>query len=42
MRPYFSEVDELRWLGPTPEFARYAERLGDSRLVERSQTALAV
>ena len=40
--PLFSEVDELRWLGPTPEFACYAERLGDSRLVERSQTALAV
>ena len=37
--PLFSEVDELRWLGPTPDFARYAERLGDSRLVERSQTA---
>jgi 5'-3' exonuclease len=29
-------VDELRWRGPAPEFAASAERLGDSRLLERA------
>jgi 5'-3' exonuclease len=32
-----SDVDELRWRGPTPEFAAAAERLGDARLVERAR-----
>ena len=35
----FDSVDELRWLGPTAEFERQAERLGDVRLLERSQAA---
>jgi 5'-3' exonuclease len=35
----FGEVDELRWLGPTPDFEREAARLGDDPLVERSQKA---
>ena len=26
--PLFASVDELRWTGPTPEFAGFAERLG--------------
>ena len=38
----FSEVADLRWLGPTPDFAGYAQRLGDSRLAERSHTAQVV
>jgi 5'-3' exonuclease len=33
--PLFREVDELRWRGPTNEFAGWAERIGDGRLLER-------
>jgi 5'-3' exonuclease len=33
----FGEVDELRWRGPTPALAACAERLGDTRLLERSR-----
>jgi 5'-3' exonuclease len=32
----FASVDELRWRGPGDEFAGWAQRLGDSRLLERS------
>lgn len=32
----FGDVDELRWRGPTDRFAACAERLGDTRLLERS------
>jgi 5'-3' exonuclease len=32
----FDDVDELRWTGPTGEFAGYAERIGAARLLERS------
>jgi 5'-3' exonuclease len=39
--PLFANVDEIRWRGPTDSFAAYAERLGDVRLVERSQRAAA-
>jgi 5'-3' exonuclease len=35
------DVDELRWLGPTPAFAAWAERLGDRRLLERSHAVAA-
>jgi 5'-3' exonuclease len=35
----FRAVDELRWRGPTPAFAAFAERLGDARLLERSLKA---
>ncbi len=38
--PLFANVDELRWRGPTPEFAAYAEKLGDARLIARVNTAL--
>jgi 5'-3' exonuclease len=31
----FRQVDELRWRGPTNAFAGWAERLGDTRLLER-------
>ncbi|MFY9824112.1 MAG: 5'-3' exonuclease H3TH domain-containing protein [Thermoanaerobaculia bacterium] len=37
--PLFQDVDELRWRGPTPAFAAYAERLGDARLLPRSLAA---
>jgi 5'-3' exonuclease len=33
--PLFSDVDELRWRGPTNDFAAYAKRLGEPRLLER-------
>jgi 5'-3' exonuclease len=35
--PLFQNVDELRWRGPTDAFPAYAERLGDARLIARSQ-----
>jgi 5'-3' exonuclease len=31
----FGDVDELRWRGPMPEFAAYAERIGANRVLER-------
>lgn len=37
--PLFQDVEELRWRGPTPGFAEFAERIGDPRLLERSRTA---
>jgi 5'-3' exonuclease len=33
--PLFSDVDELRWRGPTTVFASYAERIGANRVLER-------
>jgi 5'-3' exonuclease len=39
--PLFRSVDELRWRGPTAEFAAMAERIGEPRLVERCEKALA-
>jgi 5'-3' exonuclease len=35
----FWDVDELRWRGPTNAFAACAERLGDTRLLERGLKA---
>jgi 5'-3' exonuclease len=37
--PLFRDIDELRWLGPTPAFAAYVERLGDNRLLQRCLSA---
>jgi 5'-3' exonuclease len=37
--PLFGDVEELRWRGPTPEFATWIERLGDARLRERCERA---
>jgi 5'-3' exonuclease len=34
--PLFSDVDELRWHGPGPEFGEIAARIGDARLVARA------
>ncbi|MEP6491838.1 MAG: 5'-3' exonuclease H3TH domain-containing protein [bacterium] len=33
--PLFSNVDELRWRGPTAGFVAFAERAGDTRIVAR-------
>ena len=38
--PLFRNVDELRWRGSTSDFAAYAERMGDTRLVQRSREAM--
>ena len=35
--PLFADVESLRWRGPTDGFAAWAERIGDARLVARSQ-----
>lgn len=37
--PLFRDVEELRWRGPTPDFAAWAERIGDARLAERARKA---
>ena len=36
----FASVDALKWLGPRKQFAEWAARLGDTRLVERCERAL--
>ncbi|PYP71739.1 MAG: flap endonuclease, partial [Gemmatimonadetes bacterium] len=38
--PLFSDVEELKWRGPTSAFAACAERLGDARLPQRCRTIL--
>jgi 5'-3' exonuclease len=35
--PLFSDVDELRWHGPTESFAAVAEKIGDAKLAARVQ-----
>jgi 5'-3' exonuclease len=37
--PLFSDVEELRWRGPTPGFSAFAEQIGALRLLERSRKA---
>lgn len=37
----FSDIDELRWRGPTEEFAAMSERLGDSKVLARAGKASA-
>ncbi|HEX6226342.1 MAG TPA: 5'-3' exonuclease H3TH domain-containing protein [Chryseolinea sp.] len=37
--PVFSDVDDLRWRGPTEGFAALAAKMGDSRLLERANKA---
>jgi 5'-3' exonuclease len=39
--PLFSNVDELKWQGPTPAFTELTSKLGDARLLERCQKAAA-
>jgi 5'-3' exonuclease len=38
--PLFADVDQLRWLGPTPAFVQWADRIGETRLVQRVDSAL--
>ena len=38
-RRLFASVDELRWRGPTAEFAAWAERVEDPKLLERANKA---
>src|SRR5205809_1685588 len=37
--PLFRDAAELQWRGPTNAFAGWAERLGDTRLLERGRKA---
>jgi 5'-3' exonuclease len=39
--PLFSNVDALKWQGPTAAFTELADKLGDARLLERCQKAAA-
>jgi 5'-3' exonuclease len=36
----FDDVDELRWRGPTPRFAAFAESIGAPELIGRAERAL--
>jgi 5'-3' exonuclease len=38
----FTDVDELKWRGPTEAFSAYAERFGDARVLARSLKARVV
>jgi 5'-3' exonuclease len=40
--PLFTDVGDLEWRGPTPGFATYSERFGDSRILERSLKSVPV
>jgi len=40
--PLFTDVEQLRWVGATPAFTAWAERLGDAKLLGRVQTLEAV
>jgi 5'-3' exonuclease len=39
--PLFQDVEEIRWRGPTPGFATFAERTGDAKLLDRANRAAA-
>jgi 5'-3' exonuclease len=39
--PLFAAVDELKWRGPTPAFAAYAQKMGDTRVLQRAEKAAA-
>ncbi|HEY4303718.1 MAG TPA: 5'-3' exonuclease H3TH domain-containing protein [Gemmatimonadaceae bacterium] len=40
--PLFPSVDAIRWHGTTPEFAAFAARVGDERLIARATKAEAI
>jgi 5'-3' exonuclease len=40
--PLFRDVDEIRWRGPTDQFAAWEARLSDKRLMERATAAAAL
>jgi hypothetical protein len=37
--PLFKKVETLRWRGPTPAFAAWADRMKAPRLIERCEKA---
>jgi 5'-3' exonuclease len=39
--PLFDSVDQLRWQGPTPSFAKFAESIEAPELVRRAELAAA-
>ena len=39
--PLFTNVDQLRWHGPTPAFTAFTTKMGEPRLLERASTAAA-
>jgi 5'-3' exonuclease len=39
--PTMHSVDELRWVGPNPEFAALAERIGSARMISRLERLMA-
>jgi len=39
--PLFQDVDELRWRGPTTEFAAWTHKVGAPRLLDRSRKVMA-
>jgi 5'-3' exonuclease len=39
--PLFSDVDELRWCGPTPGFAALSSKMGEPRLLDRANALAA-
>ena len=39
--PLFDDVDEMEWRGPTPEFAKWAEKIADARLLPRCEAVMA-
>jgi 5'-3' exonuclease len=38
--PLFDDVDELKWSGPTRDFAAFTEKIADKRLLSRAHRAL--
>jgi 5'-3' exonuclease len=39
--PLYSDVDELRWRGPTDRFSAYSDRIGAQRVFARAENAFA-
>src|SRR5688572_3043674 len=39
--PLFSDVDQLRWRGPTPAFSAFASKVGEPSLLTRANAAAA-
>lgn len=39
--PLFTHADELRWAGPTDEFAAFTKKIKDDKLLDRANTAAA-
>lgn len=39
--PLFTDIDQLRWQGPTPAFTKLTTKIGEPRLLERAKAAFA-